>query len=836
MNIKKLFRATIAALTFMSVFYTYTYVRDTIQLEQDKLIQVRSHNMQLLSETLDREIRDAEVSLRNIEGQFRLFQKQQGKVMSREQLSELMFRSISSFDNQYNCYFALEQENSKRLFNKDAISNDVHKNIRLLGKADYNNSVTRVVDVSHDTVYQSSLDEIWYHIGKKSKNYEITEIYYDETYMKQWMFSVIKGLYKNDQFEGVIGVDILIDSYFSLIEKNTLDLSGGLILVDRQSKKVITKINPDQPFAPLNADARGQFSLQNYPSWLKLTQENTISQEVTGQDSKSYIASSIQLKNFPWTLISFQDSSIIYASITQKVVVIILFSLLVLSLTIVVFTLVFKQINSLIEDLGSAKFSAEAANNTKSEFLANMSHEIRTPMNAILGFSELLLSKESDPQKKRFLQTIDNSGRSLLRLINDILDLSKIEAGKMNLEYTPVDMRKFIDSFRDVFSYQMKERQLEFKSFISPDVPDTLIVDETRLRQVILNLIGNAIKFTERGHVEISFKKDLHVPKSYNLSIQDTGIGIPQNQLEHIFEAFEQQEGQGNKFGGTGLGLTITKKLVCLMNGTITCTSSLGKGSNFEVTLNNIKHGEQQSLNKIDAKNYQFTKASVLVADDIKDNRDLIEAYLADQPFDIVMADNGKTALSSVEKNEFDLILMDMKMPEIDGFEVCHRLKDHLSYKVIPIIGLSASIMQHEEEDLLTYCNSFIKKPVSKGALLKEMSRYLKHEIIHEANDQSAKVPTELSVKETRKIITHFEKNIDQLLQSFKESMSINDAQELINSLTKLNEQLPEEPFIDIIKKLDNELDSYKIEDFSETTEHIPVLLTQLHKQYTSNN
>lgn len=246
------------------------------------------------------------------------------------------------------------------------------------------------------------------------------------------------------------------------------------------------------------------------------------------------------------------------------------------------------------ESLKKAMKATEAANNAKSEFLANMSHEIRTPMNAILGFSELLHSKLEDKNLAYYANSISITGQMLLRLINDFLDLSKIESGKIEMNYNPCNLNRILEEMKIIFSYNISQKNISLAIEIEPNVPKTLLLDETRLRQVLLNLIGNAIKFTDVGSVRvfISAESEEIKPETIDLiiKIEDTGIGIPKDEQDEIFESFSQVRGQNSKkYGGTGLGLSISKKLIHLMGGNISLTSETGKGTTFTLTLQNVK-------------------------------------------------------------------------------------------------------------------------------------------------------------------------------------------------------------------------------------------------------
>ena len=267
--------------------------------------------------------------------------------------------------------------------------------------------------------------------------------------------------------------------------------------------------------------------------------------------------------------------------------------------------------------LVTAKESAELANKSKSEFLANMSHEIRTPMNAIIGFTELLNEQLNEPRLKSYVKTIQSAGNTLLKLINDILDLSKIEAGKMQLEKQPVDLHNFFEEIGSVFSMTMRNKGLDLIIDIEKSIPNSLLLDEVRLRQILFNLLGNAVKFTEHGFIKIkieAFNIDNHNSKlNLKISVEDSGIGIPSNQLQKIFKEFEQKDGQDNrKFGGTGLGLSISKRLCEMMDGKISVDSKDGEGTTFNVHLYNIDISSIKQENILETKLLQkFKKHSI---------------------------------------------------------------------------------------------------------------------------------------------------------------------------------------------------------------------------------
>ncbi len=407
----------------------------------------------------------------------------------------------------------------------------------------------------------------------------------------------------------------------------------------------------------------------------------------------------------------------------------------------------------------TAREQAEAANAAKSEFLANMSHEIRTPMNAILGFSELLRTQMAASKDRNYLDAISSSGRTLLALINDILDLSKIEAGKLELQYEPVCVPRLVDEIQKLFSIKAGEKGIKLLTEIDPQLPRGLMLDEVRLRQVMFNVVGNALKFTEKGHVKIraTFNRSSRTNEALNfkseidqslltsaateeddetrinliLEISDTGIGIPKAQQEHIFGAFSQVAGQSTrKFGGTGLGLTITKRLAEMMHGVITVESEPGQGSTFRFTFPNVAITELAESDAVatggEGDFTQFAPATILVADDVALNRALLTGYFEGTGHKVLLATNGLEALAQAEQHRPDVILMDMRMPELDGHEATRRLKANPALQHIPVIAVTASSFREEEAKARKICDGFIRKPFNRAELIAELKRFLK--------------------------------------------------------------------------------------------------------------
>ena len=395
------------------------------------------------------------------------------------------------------------------------------------------------------------------------------------------------------------------------------------------------------------------------------------------------------------------------------------------------------QLKHVEEQLVLAKNEAEKANKVKSEFLANMSHEIRTPMNAVLGFADLLGTTITDHKQKSYVESIKSSGKSLMTLINDILDLSKIEAGKLEIQYAPLNLKPVLKEIEQIFSIKILQKNLEFISDFDPNIPDSLILSEVRLRQVLFNIIGNAIKFTEIGNIKLKSKivgeSDDKKKIELLISVEDTGIGVPKSQFDRIFKSFEQQDGQDEKkFGGTGLGLAISKRLVNLMGGEIILKSELGKGSTFEILLHDVlvSHEKTEAIVEklFDYENIQFEPATILVADDNQTNRNLIKEIFEKTKIKTIFAEDGQAAIISAREFKPDLILMDIRMPVMDGFEAIKLIRKDKSIMNIPVIALTASVFG-SSMNLISKkgFNSYLMKPTLISELFYEVCNYLKY-------------------------------------------------------------------------------------------------------------
>ncbi len=396
-----------------------------------------------------------------------------------------------------------------------------------------------------------------------------------------------------------------------------------------------------------------------------------------------------------------------------------------------------KDLVEMKDNAEAARAVAETASQAKSEFLSNMSHEIRTPMNAVLGFCEILKRMEDQPKKIHYLDNILTSGKTMLHLINDILDLSKIEAGKLELQYSAVSLFPLFSDMDAVFENSMAEKELEFTMDISDSIPPLVILDETRLRQICMNLLENAVKFTSAGQIRMAVSARPVVDEAdrfdLQIRVEDTGCGIPEDQQSSIFNAFDQIHGQDTAtYGGTGLGLAITKRLTTLMNGTIAVESDVGVGSCFTIILSNAKAAPKEKLKMnhrsgLDIDEISFYSATILIVDDVAYNREILKAYLEPCDVRLLFAENGKEAVEQARVHCPDLILLDMKMPVMNGYEAARILKNDDASKTIPIIAVTASALTQDEEMISRLCDGYLRKPVSQNETIHVLMETLPH-------------------------------------------------------------------------------------------------------------
>lgn len=476
------------------------------------------------------------------------------------------------------------------------------------------------------------------------------------------------------------------------------------------------------------------------------------------------------------------------------------------------------QLEEANRELTIALEKAERAEKAKSEFLANMSHEIRTPMNAIIGFSDMLAEQDCTAEQKEYVNIIRDSAKNLLDLINDILDFSKIEAHQLDIEINECSLGRILSFIDSTMKPQAENKSFDFKIVESNGLPERIRTDPSRLRQCLINLTSNAVKFTEKGHVYVNVSLANRNNQPYiRFDVEDTGVGIPPEKQEKVFESFTQADGStSRKYSGTGLGLTITKQLAEMLGGELTLTSEEGKGSIFSLVIPaGLDVTKQPALDmciehieprKEETGQSEFT-GHILVAEDVKTNQMLIKLLLKQMGLEVTIAEDGSEVVQKALAQQFDLIFMDIQMPNMNGYEATRKLRNE-GVKT-PIIALTASAMSGDEgKCVCAGCDDYLSKPLDRRKLLEKIRKYLPVEneaLSEKANsvksqvDKLAKLccdrtPQESNLKETAGIEDSKEiLNWDQFItiwgdeELLKEVVPIflNDNKERLDMLTK---------------------------------------------------
>lgn len=483
-------------------------------------------------------------------------------------------------------------------------------------------------------------------------------------------------------------------------------------------------------------------------------------------------------------------------------------------------------------ELIEARLQAERNSREKSAYLANMSHEIRTPMNAILGFSELLQGELREAKHRIYIQSIRSSATSLLQLIDDILDMSKIEAGVMNLHPEPTDSREICDFIRTLFSEPAIKKGIKLECHVAGDLPRALLIDRVRLRQILVNLVGNAIKFTDRGHIDIRVSSHQQSESSHVellIDVVDTGVGIPQDKLDVIFKPFVQAGRYREKeTQGTGLGLSIVKRLVEIMGGGITVTSKLGQGSVFSLRFPDVPISARLPASaKISADHAadfnQLRPATMLVLDDNEGNRNYIAGIFQTTHHRMIFCSSGKEAVNRAREIAPDILLLDVRMPGMDGRQTLAEIRKIPGMELTPAIAVTASV---QEDD---YFSGYVRKPFSKRELFDELAEFLPR---HLPSDPQALANESLRTEAPAgpappELIAQLHLILAEQWPALRNSMAINEIKTFARQLEILAEKWHYKPLTAYAAKLLYDAETYAVTDLEKDLGEFAALVEQ---------
>jgi signal transduction histidine kinase/CheY-like chemotaxis protein len=493
-------------------------------------------------------------------------------------------------------------------------------------------------------------------------------------------------------------------------------------------------------------------------------------------------------------------------------------------------------------ELTEAKLRAEHSNQEKTVFLANMSHEIRTPMNAILGFSELLLGDLRDPKHRQYLQSIRFSADSLLQLINDILDMSKIEAGVMELHPEPTDLREICDFIHTLFSEPAAKKELKLECHVTENFPHAVLIDRIRLRQVLINLVGNAVKFTDQGGVEVRVtweKQQTNSRITLVIEILDTGVGIPQDKRDAIFKPFVQAGAHREKEKqGTGLGLSIVKRLTEIMGGTVTVASVMEQGSAFHLRFPNVPistrlPAAEKSSPTGEVDFNELRPATLLVVDDNKTNCELVAGMFAGSHHRLFFGSSGEEAVSRSRELKPDVLLLDVRMPGMDGDEALAEIRKTPGLEFLPVIAVTASNLMNEENSARERFSGYVRKPFSKRELFDELADFLPRHSKADSpketggSSQGQNVLAAFSPA-PKELISQLRRLILDPWPSIRDSVAVNESKIFAQGLEGLGQRWQCEPLVHYAQKLLHDAENYAVTDLEKHLGEFAMLVEQL--------
>lgn len=498
-----------------------------------------------------------------------------------------------------------------------------------------------------------------------------------------------------------------------------------------------------------------------------------------------------------------------------------------------------------ISDTVNIREKLKSSDQIKREFLANINHELRTPLNSVIGLSELLTKSIDNKKHKKHLSSIKRAGQNILTLINDVLDLSKIESKNLNMNIDPTNIFDLVNNIEQIFKESAERKGIELTTQIDNNLPQSIKIDEIKLRQIILHLVSNAIKFTEKGFVKISINQknsDQHLCSiDLGISVQDSGIGISPIEKKRIFDQFTQQStGNNRKYEGIGLGLSITKKLIDMMNGKIVVTSQVAKGTTFEVIFNNIEAAyldvPSQRIKTMDLQNVNFNNAKVLIVEDTLLYRNVLKKLFKSANLDVIEAHNGEEGIIIAIEYKPDIIFMDIRMPIMDGLQAIKELRKIKHTQNIPIIALTGSIYPKNNMELLEHgFSGYLNKPISINSLFIELAKYLEFSLkegrdAKKENTSSKVVPT-INPKSINDLIKKLQTDVIPISKKLNGIINLEETSNFIETLNILGEQYGVPELIDYANNINEHCNNFDIPGLEASIAKLPKVINLLSTQ-----
>lgn len=705
--------------------------------------------------------------------------------LEKEEIKSVTMALLSSQPYVYDVFFAFEPKYARMLKDTDYYIYAILKDFKLLGTEAFSEKKNIKSSEYFDGAYAIHPDtssKNWYQNAKDKKSMFMTDVYYDSDYLKLTMFSVVLPLEgERGEFAGIVGLDVPVSVLVAENARRTSPLGYRSLIVNSNGKPLDKLIVEEFNFPEeLVKDDEFKFDV------VSVDAKNKEKFKLKDRDGKVYNALARPIFDGKFSLVVVKSRDRVFGPISTlyRDVLLALLAILPLQffLTRNISNKIFGNVKKLfdnfkkntkrikesrdtfspvflekpleITDLDEARKHWEnfleefykVLNEVKIEkdkslravefqstFLANMSHEIRTPMNAIVGMVEMLKDTDLSTDQKEILKIFGSSSDNLLSLLNDILDLAKIESGNLKIEKVDVSLKRIKEDTVLVHREKAFKKGLKLDFKISDDVEPYVETDPVRLKQIIFNLVGNAIKFTSRGEVRVKIFKSKS-GKEMIISVKDTGVGVPESKVKYIFEKFAQADiSTTRKYGGSGLGLSIVKSLVELMGGSIELSSEVGKGSEFLVTLPTEFNEETEVVESIRSslisfdEHAHFKKAKVLVADDVLENRLLVSMYGKSFDLNCDLAENGVQAVEMAEKNNYDLVILDIQMPVMDGVQALKKIRSsNQKHKKTPIVAFSAFASKTDEKKYMSEgFDDYLTKPLSKKSFVDCVSRFI---------------------------------------------------------------------------------------------------------------